>query len=172
MPARIELERLYEDHAQALFSFLANLTRNEADTRDLLQALFVKLAQRPGLFEGAREERALLLRLARNLAIDLFRRRGAARRHSDPLALEVQAAPLFAPASEPDEQAFRKALEAALEELPAEQREVVHLKLWEGLTFEQIARLVDIPPNTAASRYRYGLDKLRRRLRPLYDEIR
>ncbi len=163
---------MYQDHAQALFSYLLNLTRNEVDTRDLLQALFTKLAQRPDLLEGVREERAFLLRLARNLAIDLFRRRGAAQRHSDQLAREVQASPLFAPASDPDERAFRQALEAALDELPADQREVVHLKLWEGLTFEQIASLLDIPPNTAASRYRYGLDKLRQRLRPLYDEIK
>jgi len=49
---------------------------------------------------------------------------------------------------------------------------VVHLKLWEGLTFAEIAATLDIPPNTAASRYRYGLDKLRERLRPLYDEIK
>ena len=48
----------------------------------------------------------------------------------------------------------------------------MHLKLWEGLTFEQIADALDIPQNTAASRYRYGLDKLRERLRPLYEEIR
>jgi RNA polymerase sigma-70 factor (ECF subfamily) len=49
---------------------------------------------------------------------------------------------------------------------------VVHLKLWDGLTFEQIAVALDIPLNTAASRYRYGLDKLRERLRPLYEEIK
>jgi RNA polymerase sigma-70 factor (ECF subfamily) len=49
---------------------------------------------------------------------------------------------------------------------------VVHLKLWEGLTFEQIAGALDIPLNTAASRYRYGLDKLRGRLRPLYEELK
>ena len=81
-------------------------------------------------------------------------------------------APLFAPASEPDERAFREALAAALGEIPSDQRAVVHLKLWEGLTFDQIADLLGIPLNTAASRYRYGLDKLRDRLRPLYDEIR
>jgi len=57
-------------------------------------------------------------------------------------------------------------------ELPPEQRAVTHLKLWEKLTFEQIAETLDIPANTAASRYRYALDKLRERLRPLYDEIR
>ena len=59
----------------------------------------------------------------------------------------------------------------ALGNLPADQRAVVHLKLWEGMTFEQIAGLLEIPPNTAASRYRYGLDKMRELLRPLYDEI-
>ena len=55
---------------------------------------------------------------------------------------------------------------------PAEQRAVIQLKLWGGETFEQIAEMLGIPQNTAASRYRYALDKLRERLRPLYDEIR
>ena len=49
---------------------------------------------------------------------------------------------------------------------------MVHLKLWEGLTFEEIAAALDISPNTAASRYRYGLDKLRDRLRPLHEEMK
>ena len=48
---------------------------------------------------------------------------------------------------------------------------MVHLKLWDGHTFEQIADALDIPANTAASRYRYGLDKLREQLRPLYEEL-
>ena len=43
MPASIDFARLYDDHAQALFAFLLNLTRNEADTRDLLQEVFVKI---------------------------------------------------------------------------------------------------------------------------------
>ena len=59
------------------------------------------------------------------------------------------------------EQEFRLALAGALGELPADQRAVVHLKLWEGLTFDQIAEALELSPNTAASRYRYGLDKLR-----------
>ena len=71
-----------------------------------------------------------------------------------------------------DENAFREAVSRALDELVPEQRAVVHLKLWEGLTFETIAEMLDLSPNTAASRYRYGLDKLRERLRPLYREIK
>jgi len=169
MAEPIDLERLYDTHAQALFAFFLTFTRNEADTRDLLQELFIKLAQCTDLLEGIRNERAFLLRLAHNLAVDLFRRRSTRQRHYEQLASEPIA--LFAPAAEPDERAFREALSAALGELPGEQRAVLHLKLWQGLTFEQIAEFLEIPLNTAASRYRYGLDKLRQRLRPLYDEI-
>lgn len=170
MPAPLDFERLYDEHAQAVFAFLLNFTRHEADTRDLLQELFIRLAKRPELLEDVRDERAFLLRLAHNLAIDLIRRRGTREKHHEQLAGET--APIFAPAPEADEGAFREALSAALGELPADQRAVVHFKLWERLTFEQIAELLGIPLNTAASRYRYGLDKLRERLRPLYDEIK
>jgi RNA polymerase sigma-70 factor (ECF subfamily) len=163
------LTRLYDDHAQALFAFLVNLTRNEMEAKDLLQDLFVKLATKPGLLDGVRDERSFLIRLVHNLAIDLMRRRRTREKNYESLAGE--AAPLFAPAADPDEQEFRAALTAALGELPVEQRAIVHLKLWDGLTFEAIAEALDLSPNTAASRYRYGLDKLRERLRPLYDEI-
>jgi len=168
MPAN--LERLYDDHAQALFAFLLNFTRDEADTRDVLQEVFVKLARQPDLLASARDERAFLLRLAHNAAIDLMRRRGTRDKYQEQFGAEQLAA--FAPTSDPDEAAFRQELSAALGELPSDQRAVVHLKLWENLTFEQIANTLEIPLNTAASRYRYGLDKLRARLRPLYDEIK
>ena len=150
--------------------FSPNLTRDEADTRDLLQDIFIKLARDPDLLAGARDERAFLIRLAHNAAIDLIRRRGTRDKTREQFAAETISP--FAPGANPDEQTFRAALAGALAELPAEQRAVVHLKLWEGLTFEQIAEVLDIPPNTAASRYRYGLDKLRERLRPLYEEIK
>ena len=170
MAAPVNLERLYDEHAQGVFAFLLNFTRHEADTRDLLQEVFVKLAKRPDLLEGVRDQRSFLLRLAHNLAIDLIRRRGTREKQHEQLAGETLA--VFAPAAEPDESAFREALTGALGDLPADQRAVVHLKLWEGLTFEHIAELLGIPLNTAASRYRYGIDKLRERLRPLYDEIK
>ena len=163
------LARLYDDHAQALFAFLLNLTRDDVDAKDLLQDLFVKLAKQPALLDGVRDERAFLIRLVHNLAIDLMRRRRAREKKYERLAGET--ATLFAPSADPDERALRAALTEALGELPFEQRAVVHLKLWEGLTFEAIADALDLSPNTAASRYRYGLDKLRERLRPLYDEI-
>jgi RNA polymerase sigma-70 factor (ECF subfamily) len=170
MPRSLGIERLYDGHAQSLFAFLLNFTRDEADTRDLLQEIFVKLAREPELLVGARDERAFLIRLAHNAAIDLIRRRGTRQRTKENFAAERIS--FFAPANDPDEKIFRRELAEALGGLPEDQRAVVHLKLWEGLTFEQIAAALDISPNTAASRYRYGLDKLRDRLRPLYEEIK
>jgi len=168
MPAN--LERLYDEHAQAMFAFALNLLQSEADTRDVLQDIFVKLARNPGLIERARDPRAFLLRMTHNGAIDLVRRRGARERNTEELARDW--VPLFAQSANPDEQVFRRNLANALAELPDEQRVVVHLKLWEGLTFEAIAETIGITVNTAASRYRYGIDKLRDRLRPLYEEIK
>jgi RNA polymerase sigma-70 factor (ECF subfamily) len=171
MPFRAQIDRLYDDHAGPLFGFLLNLTRNEADTRDLLQEVFVKLARRPDLLEGVLDCRAFLLRLAHNLAIDLIRRRASQDRNYEQMSADIADSP-FAPAAEPDSEAFRHALESALGNLPPEQRVAVHLKLWEGLTFEQIGEVLDVPANTAASRYRYGIDKLRDLLRPIYEEIK
>lgn len=165
-----DLDNLYDGHASAIFAFLLNVTRNEADTRDLMQELFIKLARQPELLHHVRDERAFLLRLSHNAAIDAMRRRGTRERNHEQLAGDSAGA--FVASSDPDEQAFREALTDALGELPPEQRAVVHLKLWEGLTFNAIAEALDLPPNTAASRYRYGLDKLRERLRPLYEEIK
>jgi RNA polymerase sigma-70 factor (ECF subfamily) len=165
-----ELERLYDDHASALFAFLLNLTRDEADTRDILQEVFSRLLSRSELMKGVRDERGFLLRMAHRLALDGFRRREVRDRNHAALAAEV--IDLFASTPDPDESTFRRELALALGQLPVDQRAVVHLKLWEGLTFEAISSALEIPANTAASRYRYGIDKLQGLLRPFYDEIR
>ena len=67
---------------------------------------------------------------------------------------------------------FRERLDEAFSQLPENQATVVQLKLWQGMTFAEIAEAQSISPNTAASQYRYGLNKLRALLRPVYDEIK
>jgi len=166
----VELARIYDAHAAALFAFLLNFTRDEADTRDVLQELFRRMACRDSLLEDVRDERGFLIRLAHNLAVDSMRRRDARDRAHEALASEPE---LFAPApAGGDDASLRECLGAALGTLPPEQRAVVQLKIWEGMTFDAIAEALGIPLNTAASRYRYAMDKLRGRLRPLYDELR
>jgi RNA polymerase sigma-70 factor, ECF subfamily len=164
------IERLYDEHAQALFAFLLNFTRDEADTRDLIQEIFVKIARQPDLLKGIAAQRAYLLRLAHNLAVDLIRRRSARTRRAE--AAAANSVELFARAADPDENTFGDALSIAMGDLPEDQRAVVHLKLWEGMTFDSIGEVLDLPLNTAASRYRYGIDKLRHLLRPIYEELK
>jgi RNA polymerase sigma-70 factor (ECF subfamily) len=62
------------------------------------------------------------------------------------------------------------ALQRALAELPEEQREVVVMRVWSGMTLEEVAAASGAPLNTVASRYRYALEKLREKLRPYRKE--
>ena len=168
MDAPLSLEALYDAHAAGLHHYLTSIVREEADARDLLQELFIKLAARP-LPAEVRDARAFVFRMAHNLALDWLRRREV--RQGAEQASEKELPRRFEEPADPDAAAFTRCLEAALAELPVEQRTVVWLKLWEGLTFEEIALTQGIPLNTAASRHRYAIDKLRSLLRPLYEEI-
>ncbi len=165
-----QLERLYDVHASGLFYYLVGFTKAEADARDLLQELFIKLA-RPG--DSAREalqsEKAWLYRLAHNLAVDWLRRRKARQDTEERLLREVDGQ--LQRAYDPDTRALAEGFAEAMRNLPEEQRSVAQLKLWDGLTFEEIAEVQGIPLNTAASRFRYALEKLRTVLRPLYEEL-
>ena len=163
-----ELERIYDAHASGLFHYLVSFTRAEPDARDLLQELFIKLARGNAL--EARSETAFLYRMAHNLAIDWLRRRAAREESEERLFHEVNGASQRAP--DQDARLLARRFAQAMETLPVEQRTIAQLKLWDGLTFEQIAEAQGIPLNTAASRYRYALDKLRALLRPIYEELR
>ncbi len=164
-----QLETIYEQHASSLFAFLLHLLRDEDQTKEVMQDLFRKLAAKPKILRRTTKERPYLMQMAHNQAIDLIRKRRTATRYQELYSAEKIS--FFAPDPDPDAAAFREALSESLQQLPTEQRMVVHLKLWEQFTFEQVGETLQISPHTAASRYRYGLDKLRNLLRPLYNEI-
>lgn len=161
------IARLYDAFASPLHRFLLSLTGDEGDARDLLQDLFVRLARRPPLAEAIRDEQAYLFRSARNLAADLARRQIRSRRMLENFAGE-NAPEWLTPGPETDNltAALQKRAAFLLMELPEDQRAVVHLKLWENLTFARAAEVLGIPANTAASRYRYAMEKLRLALKP------
>ena len=143
------LDRVYDDHAQALFGFVWNWTRSDAETQAVIHELFGRLAKDPSCLESADHERAVLLQMTRRQLID--RQRSDSRRKKREVAFHNGGA-LFAKTEDPDRATFRLSLQQCLGELPEMQRSVVYLKLWEEFTFQQIARTLDIPPNTAASR--------------------
>ena len=164
-----ELKRIYDLYGAALYQFLLALTRNEGEARDLLQDVFVKLARGSNCLEKVTDEKSYLFRICRNVAIDRFRGLHSQRTRDSETA---RIRGTFEDAADPDVQQFRQALDAALAELPENQRTIVHLKLWQGWSLEDIAQLEGITRNTAASRYRYAITKLQATLQPLYDDIR
>lgn len=163
-PERLEL--LYDTHAAELFRYARSILRDEEGARDVLQEVFVKLA-RSGL-DGVENEKAWLYRLAHNAAIDQIRRK--AKRSEDRHPREEP--PSLGGLCETDRTRLSCLLEEAVERLPAEQRSVVRLKLWQDMTFGEIASIQGLPLNTAASRYRYAIEKLRTSLNPIYEELK
>jgi len=170
MGLKDSLEEIYRDHAPALFRFLIRLTGNENETRDLLQDIFIRLAKEPRLLDGVDAPRSYLFRLAHRLVIDRYRRDETRQRYDDRVYQESEPFANPEPSAE-DAVWLKQTLVASLNTLPPEQKAVVILKVWEEMTFAEIAGILDIPANTAASRYRYALDKLRDELRPLYRDL-
>jgi len=156
------LARLYDAHAEALYRFLLQLTRCEATARDLLQDLYVKWARRPPPELPPAEMRRYLIRSAYRQFIDSRRRWLVWHRKHEEAAHEL---PLWFDPAAHTGHPHLPALEAALAALPPEQRAIVHLKIWQDMTFAEIATTLAISPHTAASRYRYALDKLSTALR-------
>jgi RNA polymerase sigma-70 factor (ECF subfamily) len=132
-----------------------------ADAEDVVQEAFVRFWRNQRQLGG--EPLPLMLASVRRAAIDRARsdeRRAAREARADGGLGDAE--PQFESPALADDR--RTAIEASLRRLPEAQREVLALKIWGGLTFEQIAAQLDLPPNTAASRYRYALEALRREM--------
>ncbi len=143
-------EALYEAKAADLILYGRALGLSHAEAEDVLHETFVALLEK--VQSPARPEHYCVRTYrnrARNYRRSLWRR----------LTRELESRRWFEP-SESDSPAERAAM-LRLAELPVEQREVIVLKIWHGCTFEEIGELLDVSPNTAAGRYRYGLLKLK-----------
>jgi RNA polymerase sigma-70 factor (ECF subfamily) len=144
---------LYADKAAELLLYGRALGLGHGEAEDVLHDVFRQLLELPAAPENPAH---YAVRAFRNRALN--HRRGRWRR----LTRELESARWFEP---PAADGGREAAAMrCLAELPAEQREVIVLKLWHGLTFEAVGELTGVSPHTAAGRYRYGLAKLRTRL--------
>lgn len=149
------LESLYDAHGARMYRHALMVLANPAAAEDVVQQVFLKLAAmgpRPGLAEIENPE-AYLRRAVRSECYRLLSRDRRRREDNRPLLEPV--------APEVPNDDLREELESALRTLPPDQREAVHLKVYEGMSFEQIAAVMAVSINTAASRYRYAMQKLR-----------
>ncbi|HYG74045.1 MAG TPA: sigma-70 family RNA polymerase sigma factor [Planctomycetota bacterium] len=151
-------EELYERFAPRLLRAAHCITRRKEDAEDAVQDVFIALVRT-----------GPALREVKNLNAYLFTsvHRSACRRAQQRSEHEqIDAESIAAPHEGDAEGAHSERLSRALQSLPLEQRTVLSLKIDGEMTFEQIAEMLNVSVNTAASRYRYALEKLRSALAP------
>jgi RNA polymerase sigma-70 factor, ECF subfamily len=143
-------ERLYRAKAAELILYGRALGLSHSEAEDVVQETFLAMLQLDGQPDNPEH---YCVRSFRNRALNY--RRSFWRR----LSRELESTRWFERA--PSETPVERLAMRCLAELPPLQREVIVLKIWHEFTFDEIGDLLGISPNTAAGRYRYGLDKLR-----------
>jgi RNA polymerase sigma-70 factor (ECF subfamily) len=143
-------EAIYRNKATELVLYGRALGLSHSEAEDVLQETFLALSQKA---EAPEQAEHYCVRSFRNRALNY--RRGLWRR----ITRELESRRWFERTSteKPEETRAMR----ALTELPQLQREVIVLKIWHEYTFEEIGELLEVSPNTAAGRYRYGLKKLK-----------
>lgn len=151
------LDLIYDAYGDALYRTLASLICVRQDVEDCFQELFIQIARKRHLLVGKDHLKSYLMTMARNQAMAFFRDRKR--------GIEtVECDEAFLIAADPADPVPVMELSRALAALSMEQREVISLKIYEEMTFEEIGRHLGISINTAASRYRYGIQNMKQRM--------
>ena len=162
-----QLADLVDRERPRLRSFIRRRVPDPRDAEDILQDVFSALVEANRLLMPIDHVTAWLFRVARNRITDLFRAR-------TPELLDVQDL-LPSPDAGPEEEYARavllEALEQAIADLPADQRDVFIGHEVEGRSFKEMAAATGVGVNTLLSRKRYAVLRLRERLRHVYDEM-
>ena len=164
-----------------LRNFIRKRVADENDVEDILQDAFYELVQAYRMMKPVEQVGAWLFQVARNRITDLFRKKRPEALRNDPVAYEEDGESLLlqdllpSPDAGPEEAYARNVLleelDAALDELPEEQREVFIAHEIEGYSFKELAAATGLGINTLLSRKHYAVVHLRRRLQAIYDEF-
>lgn len=151
------LEKLLLRYQKPLFNFIYRMTRDKSLSEDILQEVFLKVIKNIKKFAPERENsfRQWLYQIAINLCRDNFRHKQI----FNPALAGLE------PVSTTPAQNSRLEIEELIAGLPKEQKEVVLLKVYSGLTFREIAETLKCPLNTAISRMHYALKTLRKKVK-------
>ena len=156
-------DRLYEQYRAPLYRFILRQVKDPVSSNDLYQQCWEKVVKGRHTYRSKSPFPAWLFRIARNTVIDHFRR-------PQP-GLTDDLSELLSDASGPETEALAAEehgqLVAAIDALPADQREVVLLRLEAGLDLAAIADITATNPETCKSRLRYALAKLQERMQPV-----
>jgi RNA polymerase sigma-70 factor (ECF subfamily) len=154
----MHLEEILDSIGDKLFNYLTIKLSSPVDAEDVLQEVCFRLVRYKVRFRFIRNPSAYVFRMARNEAVRFLksRKRNPERYHSVEDLTEVIQDNLTGLENEAVSQVAE-----ALAQIPEDQREVIILRFFEDLTLREIATVCDVSMNTAASRFRYGMQKLR-----------
>jgi len=156
-------EVIFDRHSQAAFSLAYRMCGRRAMAEDVVQEAFMSLWRSGARYDRRRGSvRSWVLGVVHNRAIDAFRRglvRDSRNVSDEGIADRLPAA------EQTDVEVARRdearTVRVALDELPAEQRQVIELAFFGGFTHLQIAEMLELPPGTVKGRMRLGLTKMR-----------
>lgn len=143
---------LYDACADRLHRYLASRVGSRDAASDVVQATFLRAVKSRRRFHGVENPIAYLFQIARNEASRVFKKQR-------PSATWTAAAEPFTTVT--DDSGDAEVIAAAITRLEPQDQELVELKVYAGLTFREIAIIVDRPPATVATRYRRALESLR-----------
>jgi RNA polymerase sigma-70 factor (ECF subfamily) len=165
----VALEALYDRYGSTVLGLALRILGDRAAAEDVLQETFWRVWRSANTFQSQRGSfRGWLFRIAHNLAIDAYRRgrAGAQAQPEDPELLFEQAAdPQPGPDQETEQMSEHRRVRAAIRSLPDDQRKVIELAFYRGMTRQEIAQATGEPLGTIHTRARLALEKLRRELR-------
>jgi len=167
----VAFRALYDRYGNLVYSAALRVVRDAQIAEDMVQEIFLRIWRKPESYVAQRGRFVTwLTSVTRNRAVDEVRSRGRRFRH-ETASPEEQEREL--PASEQDDPALtaelsdqRRLILAALQQIPAEQREIIELAYFGGLTQQEIADLLSQPLGTVKTRIRLGMQKLRAALTP------
>ncbi len=154
----MKLDELYDRYGEKMYHYLALRLGSSEDAEDVLQEAFCRLARYSVRWALVRNPTAFVFRVLRNEANRFLRRRVNERSRERTNPGEANGPASFL--ERPNENAV-SLVAGALAQLPDEQKEIIILKIFQDFTFKEIASICGLSINTAASRYRYGIEKLR-----------
>jgi RNA polymerase sigma-70 factor (ECF subfamily) len=152
---REALGELYDRHSASLFRHALALTRRSADTEDLVQSVFVKLATTGAELLAVRQPASYLHRILSTTWLDLQRRTIAGERAVEISSMNSVESPPFGLEGSID-------MGRALDALPDVQREAVILHVFDGFSFREVGRATGVSLFTAAARYRLAIARLKK----------
>lgn len=161
-------EAIFDRHAAVAYSLAYRICGSRAMVDDILQEAFLSLWRSSDRYDAGRGGvRSWLLTVVHNRAIDAIRR---ARVRDARDVHDAELAERLAGPDRTDDEVLRRdeagRVRRALAAVPAEQRQVIELAYFDGLTHTEIAQRLELPPGTVKGRIRLGLQKLRAELAP------